>query len=1097
MKGTFYLFYLLALLGLWGLPSTATAQPNYLQSSSSGEQLFKSAEGHYLKGNYQQALPLFQKASKTYTNTNAKATALVMETLTLLKLNKNEASYKPLFAAERLDKEKGIQDKDARTILNLGLGSYHWAYRERKEAMPLIKAVEKKVDANQVNLPISLGIEVHELIGNNKMEQGDYEAAIEHFNKAIAKADQLKPEQRNLEQYAEHRILVGELYEKVLEPVEAIGKYEKVLAQKTEVIQDDESKEIELHFRIGAAYFKRKDFESAIASLSKTLGMIEAKGLTLERKGATLQMLASILLSKRQYAEALNYNSKALALFGSTTSKDDLNYLYQALLNEGKLFQEVEIDRSNLNKFKIANKGKNTDWKAQLATFGLTPIKNTNHPPKTTDFNLALVCYLQAESLIPQFPSSQHVIIQIEVEMAKGALFFKTGEYSRAKQHYEKALELMKQIYAEKHPLVAEASRMLSEIYLAEALFAEAMVFVDKALEATLEGDAPFDKNALPDISRTKFPLELLNAIITKGKVLYGQSAPKPSIETAKRVLKMYDLSTELLNTIKQTYRDEGAKYRLADITHSFSYHGMQICHYLHTTTGKRQYLYKAFEYVEQSKSALLLEALRGLQNKPISDVEGNQLLQEKTLKVELAYLKSEIFYEYRQGKNKDLRRIVELEAQVEQKTKDHLALIKQLGKANSKYFNLKYNYDYQTIAALQTQLKPSEVFLQYAATDSFIYVIAVQKDSVVSHFQPLKFKLGNKIQRLYIATLAKKSRRFAKAGYDVYQAALEPVADFIANKKLILALDAELNYIPFGILPTTPYDQSVPEDELFSAMPFLIEQTPITYSYSANFFLYPKQETEQLTGKVAAWAPNFSVMDTILKVRGDDPLMELPGAQKEVTTITQLFNHTPFIGAMASEAHFKATAPNYQVLHVATHGILADKDPLFSKLVFCPADGDDGLLHTYELYNMKLPAEMAVLSACNSGVGKIQRGEGVVSLARGFAYAGVPNIVMTTWSVSDWSTGILMQSFYRNLRAGLPKDEALQQAKLSFLAEYKKDPLLAAPFFWGSLVLVGKPDPIYSLIQASSWWWYLALGMGILIILGTGIWWWKKRQQA
>ena len=133
----------------------------------------------------------------------------------------------------------------------------------------------------------------------------------------------------------------------------------------------------------------------------------------------------------------------------------------------------------------------------------------------------------------------------------------------------------------------------------------------------------------------------------------------------------------------------------------------------------------------------------------------------------------------------------------------------------------------------------------------------------------------------------------------------------------------------------------------------------------------------------------------------------------------------------------------------------------MYSKLVFTPNidKKEDGLLNTYELFNMNLHAELAVLSACNTGSGKLQLGEGIISIARGFFYAGVPSVVMTLWSVEDNSSALLMELFYKHLTEGLAKDEALRQAKLDYLKQ--SDQLTSYPYYWAGYVNIGDNAPL------------------------------------
>ena len=154
------------------------------------------------------------------------------------------------------------------------------------------------------------------------------------------------------------------------------------------------------------------------------------------------------------------------------------------------------------------------------------------------------------------------------------------------------------------------------------------------------------------------------------------------------------------------------------------------------------------------------------------------------------------------------------------------------------------------------------------------------------------------------------------------------------------------------------------------------------------------------------------------------------------------------------------------------------------SKLVFSPgADTiEDGLLHTYELYNMKLNAELACLSACNTGFGRINSGEGVVSLAKGFFYAGVPNIMMSLWAVPDQSTSEIMRYFYEELKKGEGKADALRNAKLKYLEN--ADNNLSNPYYWAAFTMIGDNKPVNVESSRNSWTLILLLLLGIPVVV-------------
>ena len=173
-------------------------------------------------------------------------------------------------------------------------------------------------------------------------------------------------------------------------------------------------------------------------------------------------------------------------------------------------------------------------------------------------------------------------------------------------------------------------------------------------------------------------------------------------------------------------------------------------------------------------------------------------------------------------------------------------------------------------------------------------------------------------------------------------------------------------------------------------------------------------------------------------------------------------------IGDEATEMSVTRAMTDYGMIHFATHAIIDNNRPEYSKLVLVGDSSSDGYLHSYELYNLRLNTELITLSACNTGFGKLQKGEGVMSLSRAFAYAGSPNLVMSLWPVNDESTAQLMGYFYQNLKDGMRKDEALRQAKLSYLEN--ADDVTGHPYYWAGFVFTGDPEPIEFSSYNSFW---------------------------
>jgi CHAT domain-containing protein len=248
-----------------------------------------------------------------------------------------------------------------------------------------------------------------------------------------------------------------------------------------------------------------------------------------------------------------------------------------------------------------------------------------------------------------------------------------------------------------------------------------------------------------------------------------------------------------------------------------------------------------------------------------------------------------------------------------------------------------------------------------------------------------------------------------------------------------------------------------------------LTENHGISYAYSASLLNPGLQRTRKAGGNLLAFGnPDFgrkqgnAIVDWIRSLDSLKPILRgdgfepLPNAESEVRGIAGLFQHpSVFTGREATERCFKENAPNYKIIHLATHHLTSDRQPMYSKIVLSQkADGgEDGFLQTYEIYNLQLNADLVVLSGCSTGLGKLSRGEGLIGMSRAFLYAGAPSLVVSLWPVDDESTAVLMKSFYAHLKQGMDKSKALQRAKIDMM---RTNASYADPFFWGPFVLIG-----------------------------------------
>lgn len=322
-----------------------------------------------------------------------------------------------------------------------------------------------------------------------------------------------------------------------------------------------------------------------------------------------------------------------------------------------------------------------------------------------------------------------------------------------------------------------------------------------------------------------------------------------------------------------------------------------------------------------------------------------------------------------------------------------------------------------------------------------------------------------------------------------MYQSLLQPILVDIPSEieELIIIADGEMASIPWELLIQEKPGES---DIDYGNLKYLLKDFTISYAYSATLLFNEHFETHTSpSNMVLAFAPSYPTIEDStayssvgnLKSNFRNALVPLQWNTEEVESIRKNLKGNYFTSGLATESAFKKEAANHRILHLSMHALVDHEDPMLSKLVFTPDNDsiEDGMLHTYELFNMNLSAEMVVLSACETGIGEFRKGEGVMSLGRAFAYSGCPSVIMSHWSVDDESTAELMALFYQYINDGEDKASAMRRAKLDFLDQAigpKKH-----PFYWGGFIILGNTDPLEAENYLAYWIWLFVLGAGVL----------------
>jgi CHAT domain-containing protein/Tfp pilus assembly protein PilF len=926
-------------------------------------------------------------------------------------------------------------------------------------------------------------------LGTNYLYQGQFDKSLDFYQKSIAIAiNGNKSEDADFAMFYQN---LGIAYASKGDYEKAVQYLLKSLEINKKVLSALDPKLAQIYQNLGRLYEMTDRNEEALDYFN------QAEQIYLNKFGNKHQVLASIYHNEggiytyqADYEKALNYFNKALTIYRDNLSPTHPNILF-VLLNIGYVY-EKQSNYTEAIKYYIQSIPPDENSPYIIKSYRnlanlYFQIKNEKEAEKY--FKLAL-------------DKSQKVLGLKDPEVALCYLYY--GDMISLKRPndldglkmFHSALEIYNEVYGSQNRYVSDAYKYIGGYYSRRGNYEKALEFYQKALIAGFPSfkDTSFVSN--PEFSKNIPDYYLLDVVNKKADALYALSKRYPSeVDYLTSSNQTYALAVSIIEKLRSSYQSEESKLLISGLEKNAFLNAMKTSMELFRNTRDNHYIDEVLKYAEKSKAAVLLSSMRDMEAKQVGNLPTEMKEEEKSLKVELASYNKFIFEE-KQNTKVDQSKIKLWSDKVFEINQKYDSLVKVIEVKYPSYYNLKYNNEVIGLDAIKAHLQSNQALIEYTLTDTLLYTMVIADKQLHVLQTRIDSAFIVSIRKLRDITGSQGNQDFNKANYDqfvnssyqLYNILIEPVKPYLKNKRLIIIPDAEIGYISFDILLT---HRPRPDQTDFRDLPYLIVDNSISYAVSATLLFNDfKKNGKKVERRLLAFAPTYDNIknvdiNVLTNKRSErSVLMPIPGVQKEVENISKIFNSSVFEDKQATEANFKVKAGNYGLLHLAMHTIINDKNPLYSKLVFYQNDDkhNDGLLNTYELFNMDLNAQLAVLSACNTGAGLLQRGEGIMSLARGFFYAGVPSIVMTLWSVEDYSGVELMTSFYSALAEGKTKDEALRQAKLNYLQN--SDQLKAHPHFWAAYVNIGDTTPLNMSKRIHNLWLYLVLS----VLLITGI---------
>ncbi len=791
----------------------------------------------------------------------------------------------------------------------------------------------------------------------------------------------------------------------------------------------------------GNIFSVKYDYEKALAYYNKTLLLLKKKNPNHPKISEVLMNIGHIYFIREEYPKALEFYRQSLTLDQSSPSD------YKSYRNLARCYAEMKMPKEADENFK-------TSIKQAEALFG------------NTSFELALGYTYYARFLSQEKKNAEALL------------------------YLNKALDINTRLFGEKNRDVANTYIRLGFLEFDNKNYNKSLQYIQKAIVSLVtdfNSTNPFDDlKGLP----TNPDIYLMEALWKKADLMYQLYIEKTDLKYLYSSLYNYQLLSRVANTVRSNINSDESNFLVSAHSKNAFAGAFKTTFALYRATGDKKYLLEGFRFAERSKSAVLLAELRDNDDKIHTDIDPKLRGEEKELRNSIANYKKLIYEEQKKIRPSQQKLDLWRDKVFDLEKKQEL-LAETIRQKYPEYYKIKYGDGTLEPSVIQKNLK-EETILEYALTDNVLYTFLLSKDTLLVNVDTATKELESNV-RAYVENIRSgplsdpegSYTTFTQLSYKLYKKLIKPFEAEIKTKKLIIIPDGILGYLPFETLIRKPAEQGVLD---YASLDYLIKSFIPRYSYLATMLHTKLNEQKKPTRTIGAFAPVYSPnkpIQTGIITANSEPLIlkDIPGSQEEVKAINEIFSGVDvYRGDMATERIFKEKAGQYAILHLAMHTLVDEENPMFSKMVFTNVKDkdEDNLLNTYEIYNIPLNAQLAVLSSCNTGNGTLIKGEGIVSLARGFVYTGIPTVIMTLWEVEDESGTGIMADFYKRFKDHVPVDEALRESKLNYL--HSADKLRSHPYFWSAYVSIGE-DQVFNDVK-TPYSTYLFIGIPILVLL-------------
>ncbi len=983
--------------------------------------------------------------------------------------------------AHRKEKELELT---AIALYNLGMNNYRM--REYSLAIKHLQSC-LKIQRQIFGETHSETANTYDLLGINYCFLAKYNKALIFHQKSLAIRQQL---------FGDNHLHIAASYSNFGNIYIKKGNYEKAIqylhksGQIKRQYAKDSPRHIAInHINLSAVYLLKGDYDKALDHAFKSLNIYtEALGSLHPENSKCLDNIGLAYFHKKEYEKALYYYRKALIInlqsFGELNPATAMTYnnigkvyLRQEKYGEAKRYLTQSLD------IKLQTLGEqHTSVVECHLVLGELFLQQSNYESSVQHYQKALDISL--EVIGSKYPRSA------KANLCLGRIQHQQKKYSSALAYFQTAINALYSDFDIKNGFVHPTfQHCLSLPVLLDILQAKSQTFYGKYL---------YETQSIKYLLAAQHSYHITTDLITHLRHSYPSEGSKLSL--AEQALIVYEgaIQTALMLAQKceETITVEALQNAHQELQ-SFNPH--------HQLPQPKEAKNLAFTYSEQSKAILLYSNLKDNAAKITANIPEDLLQKEYDLRIELNYLDQQIAQEQiKPLEEKEESYLLQLQNQRFDYKQEYEALIAQFERDYPEYFQLKYNTSTATVSDVQHYLQEqiqSTAFIAYFVGEKQLTIFCITSNEYTVQQIERPVELIDNIADFQEAINMAELEDFVEMSTKLYAVLLKPIEKQLEEaERLIIVRDDVLHYLAFEALLTEDMEERLPKSR-FADLPYLLQQFEVSYHYSATLLLH-QSNLPQLTHETSfiGFAPitfdKTEIVSTELALEstkgrtvvlrsnraGETALQTLPNTENEVKNVYQLFENQcnsakVFLYGAASKQNLQEYGVQSKFLLIATHGLVNEQSEHLSGIYLAKVEKEapslkekkemdsietvdnrkanslqsDYVLSVAETYHLKMNTDLLVLSSCSSGIGTLQKGEGMMAINRAFLYAGARNIIFTQFDIPDKSSSELVVSLFEEVLEEKEYASALRKAKLKLIQNPRK-----SPQDWAGFVLIG-----------------------------------------